>query len=795
MFDSQQLNIVLKTVADTTGAKQVTQALTQVKQAAQAAQPNLSPQVEFANDLVKRLTAAHGQSLDAFNAAQATVKKSTGVAPTVTAADLGITQAALAQVKQVVQAAQPAQTPQAVQPVPPAQTAQATQAAQTKLSPQVEFANDLVKRLTATHGGTPAAFTSALDTVKKSTGVAPTISAADLGIVQQAAVKTTAAVSGTTTATKAVVAATHEHAAAQKDSGEATQTNEVHLLRFGAALFGVSTGLSLFTAAGNLIKNVVSGIVQTEVAAQQATRELAAAYGGASAEQARFAAQLSKGKEAFGVTEIEQATLALRPLGEQFQFTRAQMQDLVAAAAHLADIHEIPLADAAKALDAAIRGNSSSADALGLSLSTVQVAQRGMAEGTAGTFPSLTQQQKALLTLAVALKEVKDLQDRTASSAVPLSREARATATAVAALNGVFAGGAVSALGSMAAAMATWVNGLKDLGKASDATLRPLGELNFRVDEIAAATGVTVPKLANAVDDIAKSAGNLGRAGPPTPTLTRFMSDLATEAGTAQSRLSELQGVMLNVADSGAALSQATARSRAEIALLAKETANQRGGGLSDQLNVALQQAQTDAERQQIQARIDGLGRLEAAFNALGTVERTQADLQRQSIILTAAEASAQIAALPATNRLTDVTDRIARDRLVAQDRTGQNIDARSAARREGRLLTRQVLPGAELSAFDAARPGELAARDVRANALAGQVLSGSAALAQRRVDVVLGGSIDVNLGGSANLTDVQIKDLAQQAGSQVYDRIVADFSKARRDAEGGAPPSLAGSR
>lgn len=658
------------------------------------------------------------------------------------------------------------------------QEAQQTQAAIN--SPRAQFANDLVRQLTQAHGGTLEAFTRAQSTVASSTGVASTLTPADLGIVERATTQAAGA-------TKILTGAVREHTQAQTDNERQVNISGTSILRFGTALFGVSAGLSLFTTAGHLVQQAITGIVATEVNAQRATRELTAAYGAASADFQRFATETSKTKEAFGVPDIEQATLALRPLGEQYRFTRGQLQDLVIAATKLADLHEIPLADAAKILDAAIRGSSQAADQLGLSLSDVQVAQRAFGGGLAGTFPALNEQQKALLRLTVALQEIDQAQKNAAGTTEPLSRGERAVTTALEDL--IRAGSGASILTIATGLFGEAAKALNLFGVGAFNAQKPVKELNFDLGAMAQVSGVELAKVPTAVDEVKTSLESLGRAGPPTPTIARFLGDLAEEAGRAQQRLGELQGVMLNVADAGGQLASTTAQSRAEVALLAAEQANQSPGGLKNQLAVALQQAQTDAERQQIQVRLDGLQQLEGAFGRLGEAERIHANIQREGIILNAQSAQAQLNALPATNALADIQDRINRDRLIARDRLGQSVDARTAARRDLRLASRQE-PGVELGAFDASAGARALARDVARNALLGQVAAGNAAARQGQVDLVIKGSVDVNVNGDASgLSDEGI----QKAGALGAQQIIAGLRQAQTDSKQAASKRLAG--
>jgi hypothetical protein len=82
----------------------------------------------------------------------------------------------------------------------------------------------------------------------------------------------------------------------------------------------------------------------------------------------------------------------------------------------------------------------------------------------------------------------------------------------------------------------------------------------------------------------------------------------------------------------------------------------------------------------------------------------------------------AQQAAAPATQALEDTRAQIERTRLVLANRRGTTLQERQDARRLQRDLTRNVLPGQELSAFDAQQQLDLVRRGAGAADLADQV-------------------------------------------------------------------------
>jgi hypothetical protein len=90
MATTQEVDILLKTVADTSGAQQVSQSLQQTQQAATQAQQQLTSSQQGANAVLRALMAQHGSTMDTFQKAVQTISQSTGVAPTLLPKDFGI---------------------------------------------------------------------------------------------------------------------------------------------------------------------------------------------------------------------------------------------------------------------------------------------------------------------------------------------------------------------------------------------------------------------------------------------------------------------------------------------------------------------------------------------------------------------------------------------------------------------------------------------------------------------------------------------------------------------------------
>lgn len=90
MATTEQVDILLKTVGDTSGAQQVSQALTQTQQAASGVQNQLSAQQQFANTVLRQSMSQVPQTLAAFEAQKRAVEQQIGARPTLIPEDVGI---------------------------------------------------------------------------------------------------------------------------------------------------------------------------------------------------------------------------------------------------------------------------------------------------------------------------------------------------------------------------------------------------------------------------------------------------------------------------------------------------------------------------------------------------------------------------------------------------------------------------------------------------------------------------------------------------------------------------------
>lgn len=228
----------------------------------------------------------------------------------------------------------------------------------------------------------------------------------------------------------------------ESNLGEIFKESGKEALGLVGALVGVNVGLGAVQAATEFAKEAFKALVETQEDALQSTKRLNAAYGEAAAGYQTFIASVSKGPEAFSEKDISAGVTALKPLKQELNLTTKDTEELIRTAAKLADIQEIPFGDALNALQGSLKGNSGAADALGLSLSGLEVSQRASNGEFLASYGLLTNAQKAHLVLAEAVKQVGEQFKNTEHEQDSLFRKQNEAAAAQLALNKAIGGGA-----------------------------------------------------------------------------------------------------------------------------------------------------------------------------------------------------------------------------------------------------------------------------------------------------------------------------------------------------------------
>lgn len=321
MADQEELSLVLRTVAQTQGANQTRDALRQVRQEAQQTQQALTGQQQLANTALRQSAAQGGVTASNLQSIAEQIKKQVGAAPTLTAAQLGIGGVKPAGATQPVVTTQPTAT-------------------------DVLYAQNLTRRLT--------------------TAVVPG------AVAQQQRAERDARLEGREFSrinTGQTVKPFADAAAATKDISEGFKLSESSAVRFGAALVGVGLGLSVAAGAARLIHDQIASVVDVEIGFERASRSVTAILRDQSAVAVTASRAFTADPSTRGTAqEFLQTVAALHSLTQEYGLTQQQALQLATASGQLARIHGVELPVAARAVQAAMQGNTEALSQFGISL-------------------------------------------------------------------------------------------------------------------------------------------------------------------------------------------------------------------------------------------------------------------------------------------------------------------------------------------------------------------------------------------------------------------------------------------
>jgi hypothetical protein len=457
--------------------------------------------------------------------------------------------------------------------------------------------------------------------------------------------------------------AVRAHAEAQQQLEGRARLTAGEVVRFTTAAIGLGTGLSIASTAGHLLESGLTNIVQQAIATDQSMRNLTATFGTAATQYQQFVATASRQAGGFGENDLRAAVEAVRPLGEQFNLTTNQLEGLVSSAQKLATIRDVPLADALGAMQAALLGNATAADKLGLSMSDQQVAARAAGGAYRQTFDVLSDGEKTMLRYVELLKQVDTQQLRVADSGPSVATRAREIENAVNRLNSEIGKGPMSGLlelfGALGAGMQT----------SADAQQRSLNQSKAQVQD-----------WSTYVDSVVKDTQDkiLSAAGTPPPRvfgpapLTGAETTGSQVVAAAQQGLQQLRAASSDLMRTSDEQMAALANRQAEVEVLEQEAtqrAMQSFGALTTVTQVALARTTDPAEQQTLQARLDLINRI-AAARLVG--EKAQQAGQFADRAATEANAQLQRIQLNQDERRLAVTDQIVAARRAELQVAGQ---------------------------------------------------------------------------------------------------------------------------
>jgi hypothetical protein len=225
----------------------------------------------------------------------------------------------------------------------------------------------MAQQFSKLHGGT----TSDALTMFQRSGVQPT--AAAMAQASAEMQKTVVAANQAVQPVRAIAQASAEHAAGWRLS-------ESSVVRFGAAILGVNLGLSLVSGVAERVHSEILGSIEAARDLEVASRSAAANYGsdaarGISGSGAAFVSDpTTRGTQA----EFIQSVAGMRSLTSAYGLNLGQVEQLVTASGQLARLQGVDLPTAAKALDAVMRGQTSAAEGLGITLTDQVGRLRGL---------------------------------------------------------------------------------------------------------------------------------------------------------------------------------------------------------------------------------------------------------------------------------------------------------------------------------------------------------------------------------------------------------------------------------
>ena len=176
------------------------------------------------------------------------------------------------------------------------------------------------------------------------------------------------------------------------------------VLRFTAALTGLTLGLSAAASAGQAIQSTLANAIQAQAQAERTARATAAAYGQSADQFVRFAVSL-EATSGFARDSILEAALSARTLSANYGLTIEQTQRLIRVSADLARIRGIGVAESFERVQSAIRGEAEASEFLGLTLNDTFLKNNAMNGSLRRTFETMTDAQKAQVRYTEVLRQ------------------------------------------------------------------------------------------------------------------------------------------------------------------------------------------------------------------------------------------------------------------------------------------------------------------------------------------------------------------------------------------------------
>jgi hypothetical protein len=410
-------------------------------------------------------------------------------------------------------------------------------------------------------------------------------------------------------------------AEAQSKAAQSFKLSGAEIIKGTAAFAGLHT-------AAESLRKVVDSVAESTKNATQAQFALSKTYGQGAAEMTAFSKSFGDeiGKSNIAV---QQAAVTMGVLTKSYGLSESQARNLVRITADLAAVHGEDLKQAAKDVQAAIRGEAEAAEKLGVALGDTRVRTSQLGQDSEKLWNTLTEEEKATLRLFELQKQLAGAHDAAAERAKgPLGAFDRLTKVSdeLGAELGTRLMPAVAAVADVLATMGTGaleaLDALNDLSNFDTDRLLEIASLLFNPAGVVAAkwTGAQMPW---------QREGSAGAA-----------RDAARKAKEDQERITA---------------QEETARRVAQIKRNAEERA-------------ALEQREKDAKKQ-VEINQDRIDREQEANTKAYEARRTQLEAERETKLRTVeAQKDAALAAIETEARAAkEASDSEIRDLQVAK--------------------------------------------------------------------------------------------------------------------------------
>jgi hypothetical protein len=577
-------------------------------------------------------------------------------------------------------------------------------------------ANQLVRSLVQQREATETVFKNAMESVRRSTGVSPTIRPEDLGITPAPVVQaadsgggrsgrgrangtgggeTEDAGAGARRVRQEVEGLDEPLKRAQRGASGLSgvfNLSEQSLTRAGLALVGVGAGLNALVTVASRVHSEIAASVDAAVELDRVGRALQATYRASTGGISMFAGSLAVQAGVSSAT-AQQGLVAAGLLTNQFGLTTAQVQQLSTRAADLAGARGEPFDKTFQAVTQAVQSGGNGLEQYGVRLDDTYLKTNAFNGALASTFDRFTQAQQVAARFNVFLDQTRDIQGSAATAANTLSGSLDKL------------GGSFQRLREQSGELGA--GGLQGPAQALSGFLDQITSGLTRNDRRSIVSDQNAPGGARIVSgspqfDLAGASAALGLNAPPGPRafigpIPVRPADLAAAQATEAQRFAggaqaEAQAgvTTLNLTDQQRELDRA-----GELASLRTETLAREGNildlqrqeaDLADRMALAGRE-NLDLLRQQTQARLDSLG----ASNRLNDL---QYDTQHTSLQIQAIRSDVRRGALDpsALEQIPELRQQLRADQLAT--------------------------PRAQLQALEANRPADLASRGVQQDQL-----------------------------------------------------------------------------